>query len=211
MGEVLADAAGWIGVGVFALTGALVAARKGMDPFGFALLGTVTGIGGGSVRDMLLAQPVSWVHDPTAVLVCVGVSVLTFILGTRLPELTGGTSRRALLLWADALGLAIFAVTGTAKALSVGAHPFTAIVLGTLTASFGGIIRDILAGEIPLVLHKEIYVTAAFAGAAVFALCLMVGLPLPAAGVVGFVAGFTLRGLAIARDWSLPAYKPRRD
>ena len=77
MGEFLADAAGWIGVGVFALTGALVAARKGMDPFGFALLGTVTGIGGGSVRDMLLAQPVSWVHDPTAVIVCVAISVLT--------------------------------------------------------------------------------------------------------------------------------------
>src|SRR5690349_20433550 len=161
MGEILADAAGWIGVGVFALTGALVAARKGMDPFGFALLGTVTGIGGGTIRDMLLAQPVACVHDPTVVIVCVGVSVITFALGPRLPTLIGGASRSMLLLCADALGLAIFAVSGTAKALSVGAHPFTAVVLGTLTASFGGIIRDILAGEVPLVLHREIYVTAA--------------------------------------------------
>ena len=128
---------------------------------------------------MLLAQPVSWVHDPTAVLVCVGVSVLTFVLGPRLPGVMAGARPGTLLLWADALGLAIFAVTGTAKAFAVGAHPFTAVVLGTLTASFGGIIRDILAGDVPLVLHREIYVTAAFAGGAVFA-----GLPDggPAAG-----------------------------
>ena len=199
----------WIGVGVFALTGSLVAARKGMDPFGFALLATVTGIGGGSIRDMLLGVPVFWIQDPTDVLVCVAVAGFTFVAGSRVPGLMATVRANDLLLWADGAGLAIFAVTGTAKAFAAGAHPITAVMLGALTASFGGIIRDILANDVPLVLHREIYVTAAFAGAAVYAACLMVGLPSPAAGLVGISAGFSLRGLAIARDWSLPAFTPR--
>jgi uncharacterized membrane protein YeiH len=209
--DFLSNAAEWLGVGVFALTGALVAARKGMDPFGFALLATVTGIGGGSVRDMLLGVPVFWVGEPTDVLVCVGVAVLTFLLGRRVPGLVSVPRARRVLIWADGMGLAIFAVTGTAKALAAGAHPIAATMLGAMTASFGGIIRDILAGETPLVLHREIYVTAAFAGAAVYVAALQVGLPHPAAGMVGFLTGFTLRALAIARDWSLPAFKARWD
>jgi uncharacterized membrane protein YeiH len=206
-GEILSNAAEWLGVGVFALTGALVAARKGMDPFGFALLATVTGIGGGSVRDMLLGLPVFWIGDPADVLVCVAVAALTFALGSRVPGLLSAPRARRLLLWADGMGLAIFAVTGTAKALAAGAHPLTATMLGALTASFGGIIRDILAGQTPLVLHREIYVTAAFVGAAVFVAAITVGIPGPAAGLAGFLCGFVLRALAIARDWSLPAFK----
>lgn len=204
---IIANTTEWFGVGVFALSGALVAARKGMDPFGFALLATVTGIGGGSVRDMLLGVPVFWIGDPADVLVCVAVAGFTFALGSRIPGLLSVPRAMRLLLWADGTGLAIFAVTGTAKALAAGAHPVTATMLGALTASFGGIIRDILAGQTPLVLHREIYVTAAFVGAAVFVACLGVGLPAPGAGLVGFLCGFTLRGLAIARDWSLPAFK----
>jgi uncharacterized membrane protein YeiH len=211
LGDLLSNAAEWTGVGVFALTGALVAARKGMDPFGFALLATVTGIGGGSVRDMLLGVPVFWVGEPTDVLVCIGVAVLTFLLGRHVPALDSVPRARRVLLWADGMGLAIFAVTGTAKALASGAHPLAATMLGAMTASFGGIIRDILAGETPLVLHREIYVTAAFAGAAVYVACLQVGLPPPAAGIVGFLMGFTLRALAIARDWSLPSFKASRN
>ncbi len=118
---------------------------------------------------------------------------------------------RTLLLWADALGLAIFAVTGAQKAFWFGAHPITAVVLGTLTASFGGIIRDILAGEVPLVLRKEIYVTAAFLGSAAFSVCVVLGLGYAMAGIVGFTAGFGLRALAILRDWSLPAFAARTE
>jgi uncharacterized membrane protein YeiH len=207
VGDTLSIVAEWIGVGVFALTGALVAARKGMDPFGFALLATVTGIGGGSLRDMLLGVPVFWVGEPTDVLVCVAVAVLTFLLGRRIPWLDTVPRARRVLLWADGMGLAIFAVTGTAKALASGAHPMAAMMLGAMTASFGGIIRDILAGQPPLVLHREIYVTAAFAGAGAYVAALRMGMPPPAAGVAGFAAGFTLRALAIARDWSLPTFK----
>jgi uncharacterized membrane protein YeiH len=206
-----ADLFEWIGVGVFALTGALVAARKHMDPFGFVLLATVTGIGGGSVRDVLLGQPVFWIVDPTDVLICAAVGLVTYAAGMRVVGLMAALRPRRLLLWADALGLAIFAVTGTQKAFWFGAHPLTAIVLGTLTASFGGIIRDILAGEPPLVLHREIYVTAASAGAAAFALAILAGLPPAVATLVGFSAGFTLRALAISRDWSLPPFRPRAE
>jgi uncharacterized membrane protein YeiH len=211
MGGTWANLIGWIGVGVFALTGALVAARKGMDPFGFALLGTVTGIGGGSVRDVFLGQPVFWIVDPTDVIICVAVSLLTYVAGMRVSGLMAALQPRRLLLWADALGLAIFAVTGTQKAFWFNAHPVTAIVLGTLTASFGGIIRDILAGEPPMVLHREIYVTAAAAGATAFALALLAGLGPSVAGLVGFGVGFGLRALAILRDWSLPPFKARPD
>ncbi|MCP8938061.1 trimeric intracellular cation channel family protein [Alsobacter sp. SYSU M60028] len=201
----------YVGVGVFALTGAIVAARKGMDPFGFALLATVTGVGGGSVRDMLLGVPVFWVHEPVDLAVCLGVGLLTYLAGSRIPGAMTGQRPRTALLWADALGLAIFSTTGALKALSNGAHPFAAVVLGTLTASFGGIIRDILAGDVPLVLHREIYVTAAVVGAAVFVLGLGAGLPPALAAGFSILAAFTLRGFAIQRDWSLPPFRPRAE
>ena len=198
-----------IGVGVFALTGALVAARKGMDPFGFVLLATVTGIGGGSVRDVLLGEPAFWTSDPRDVLVCITVGVLSFLAGTRIPGLMASMKPRSLLLWADALGLAIFSVNGAARALEAGTPAVVAVVMGTLTASFGGIIRDILAGDVPLVLHREIYVTAAALGAGTFVLAGMAGITQPVAGALGIGAAFALRALAIRFDWSLPAFAPR--
>jgi uncharacterized membrane protein YeiH len=200
-----------IGVAVFALTGALMAARKGMDPFGFALLAIVTGVGGGTLRDLLLgADPVFWVGDPSDVLVCLVVAEVVFALGPkRVMALEGGRHGRTL-LWADALGLALFSIVGTGKALAAGVPALSAVALGTITATFGGIIRDILAGTTPLVLRQEIYVTAAALGAAVMVALRGLGLdPFLAAGA-GFLAGFTLRALAILRGWSLPAF-PQRD
>jgi uncharacterized membrane protein YeiH len=200
-----------IGVAVFALSGALMAARKGMDPFGFALLATLTGVGGGTVRDVLIGiKPVFWVGDPTDVLVCLLVAELVFALGPeRVARIEGGRRGRVL-LWADALGLALFAVMGTGKALTAGMPALSAIALGTITATFGGIIRDIFAGTTPLVLRQEIYVTAAALGAAVMVALGALGLdPFVSAGC-GFAAGFTLRALALLRGWSLPAF-PRRD
>ncbi|HZW47858.1 MAG TPA: trimeric intracellular cation channel family protein [Microvirga sp.] len=200
-----------IGVAVFALTGALMAARKGMDPFGFALLATLTGVGGGTVRDLLIGtRPVFWVGDPTDVLVCLIVAAIVFALGPkRVAALEGGRQGRVL-LWADALGLALFAITGTAKALAAGVPALSAIALGTITATFGGIIRDIFAGITPLVLRQEIYVTAAALGAAVTVTLQVVGLPPSWAVAAGFAGAFGLRALAILRGWSLPAF-PKRD
>jgi uncharacterized membrane protein YeiH len=200
-----------IGVAVFALSGALMAARKGMDPFGFALLATLTGVGGGTVRDLLIGiRPVFWVGDPGDVLVCLIVAELVFILGPkRVTWIEGGRQGR-LLLWADALGLALFAVSGTAKALGVGVPALSAVALGTVTATFGGIIRDIFAGTTPLVLRKEIYVTAAALGAAVMVALQALGLDPFVSAALGFVAAFSLRALALLHGWSLPAF-PARD
>ncbi len=204
---IIPDSVEWIGIAVFALSGALTAARKHMDPFGFSLLATVTGIGGGTLRDVLLAQPVFWVNDPTDLLICIGVGVSVFILGSAYQGLEARLVRQNIFLWADALGLAIFAVTGTNKALNASAHPVAAVVLGTLAASFGSIIRDILSGEIPMLLHKEIYVTAAFVAAVIYVTGLHFTFGAPFAAALGIAAGFTLRALAISRNWSLPSFK----
>ncbi|WP_343232695.1 trimeric intracellular cation channel family protein [Microvirga antarctica] len=200
-----------VGVAVFALSGALVAARRGMDPFGFAMLATVTGIGGGTLRDLLIGtRPVFWVSEPRDLLVCLFVAGALFLLGPRRVRVFDGGRRGLALLWADALGLALFAVMGTAKALAAGAPALSAIVLGTVTATFGGILRDILAGTTPLVLRQEIYVTAAALGAGVMVGLSSLGLDPQICAIAGFAAAFVLRALAISRGWSLPAF-PRRD
>jgi uncharacterized membrane protein YeiH len=194
----------WFGVAVFAATGALVASRKQMDLVGFALLGTVTGIGGGTLRDMLLGQaPVFWVRDPTALVTCVAASCAVFATA-HLPP-----SRYRLLLWFDALGLALFAVAGAEKALLAGAGPVVAVTMGVITATFGGVIRDVLGGESPVVLSREIYVTAALLGATIFVAATGAGLVRDAALGAGLLAGFALRGAALHRGWSLPRYRPR--
>jgi uncharacterized membrane protein YeiH len=190
------------GVVVFAATGALVASRKQMDIFGFALLGTVTGVGGGTIRDLLLGRTVFWVADPTSVMVCLAVSTLVFFTA-HIPE-----SRYRLLLWLDAVGLAAVAVRGTQIALDAGTGSFVAVVMGVITAAFGGIVRDVLGGESPLVLRREVYVTAALVGATAYVAAQLV-VPAGAANVFGFVAGFAVRGLAIHFNWSLPTYRPR--
>jgi uncharacterized membrane protein YeiH len=195
----------WVGVGIFALTGAIAAARHRMDPFGFVLLAVVTGVGGGTLRDLMLgAAPVSWVRDPAQVVACILIGLVTFLAGRRGIRRLSGDFRR-LILWTDSLGMALFAVTGAARALDAGASGIVAIALGTMTATFGGIIRDLLCAETPIVLRSEIYVTAAAFGAGVQVLGLLV-LPPAVAMVAGFVAAFGLRSLALARGWSLPRF-----
>jgi uncharacterized membrane protein YeiH len=192
------------GVAVFAVTGALVASRKQMDIVGFALLATVTGIGGGTLRDLVLGlTPVFWVQQPVYVAVCVVAAAMVFFTA-HIPE-----SRYRLLLWLDALGLSFFCVVGADRALAAGAGPFIAIVMGVITATFGGVVRDVLGGEIPVILRKEIYATAAFAGAGAFVGAIAAGLPPAAAALGGFALCFVIRGLALQRGWSLPVYRAR--
>lgn len=194
----------WLGVVVFAISGALVASRKRMDIVGFALLGTVTGIGGGTLRDVLLGQlPVTFVREPMYLVACVLVSGVVFVTA-HIPQ-----SRYRLLLWFDALGLALFAVTGAERALIAGAGPLVAVTMGVITATFGGILRDVLGAESPVVLSREIYVTAALLGAAAFVAATGLGAPREAAVAAGVVAGFALRGAALHRGWSLPRYRER--
>ncbi len=190
-----------LGVAVFAITGALVASRKQMDAVGFVFLGTVTGIGGGTVRDLVLgATPVFWVREPAYLLVCAICSILVFF-AAHVPR-----SRLVLLVWLDAVGLALFCVLGAEKALAHGA--IVAAAMGVVTAVLGGIIRDILGGESPVIFRREIYATAALLGAVVF---LLAGSALPRepALLAGFAAALALRALALRNRWSLPVYKPR--
>jgi uncharacterized membrane protein YeiH len=191
----------WFGIGAFALSGTFVASRKKMDIVGFALLGCVTGIGGGTVRDILLGSlPVFWVKQPAYLLTCVLVSCGAFFIAHLVH------SRLRLLLWCDAVGLALFSVTGAEVALSIGVGPAIAIAMGVATATFGGVIRDILGGEIPIILRREIYVTAALLGAAAYVVGQHLGLAKDVSLVAGFVAALALRSAAIAFDLSLPVF-----
>lgn len=200
----IADILDWVGLVVFATTGALSASRKQMDVVGFALLAAATGIGGGTLRDMILGRlPVFWVGEPAYLLACIGVACVLFFTA-HVPQ-----SRLRWLLWLDAVGLALFAVTGADKALAAGAGPTVAVAMGVVTATFGGIIRDVLAGEQPVILSREIYVSAALVGALGFVALSIAGLPHGTAMVAGFAAGFGLRAAALHLGWSLPRYKPR--
>lgn len=194
----------YAGVAVFAATGALSASRKQLDVIGFLFLAAATGIGGGTFRDLILgAAPVFWVAKPTYLIVCVAVGLVVFFTA-HLFE-----SRYRLLLWFDALGMAAYSVMGAAKGLAATGSPTVAVATGVMTASVGGILRDVLASEPTILLRPEIYVTAALTGASVFTAAGLVGAPLAAASAAGFVAAFLVRGGALRFGWRFPVYKPR--
>ena len=192
-----------VAVAVFAVTGALVASRKQMDIVGFLWLGIITGVGGGTVRDLLLGAPVFWVREPTYVVVCVLASAAVYFTAHL------AQSRYRVLLWLDAIGLAMVTVAGTAKGLDAGAGPVVAIVMGVITASLGGIIRDILGHEPSIILRREIYVTAALAGALVYVAASGLGGDRLAAATLGFVTALVVRGCAIVFGWAMPPYRAR--
>ena len=198
----------WIdlfGTAVFAIAGSLAAGRKQMDLFGVVVLALATALGGGTLRDVLLgAHPIFWVADPTYVIVAVSASIVTFVAARylRLP--------RQLLLLADALGLAFFTVLGTQRAEAAEAATAVCIIMGVMTGVAGGMIRDVLAGEVPLILRREIYATASLAGAVVY-----VGMeaivPGPTiAPLVAMVVALALRLAAIRWNLSLPVFPSER-
>ncbi|MGX7874944.1 trimeric intracellular cation channel family protein [Mesorhizobium sp. ORM6] len=193
----------YAGVAVFAATGALAASRKQLDIIGFLFLASVTGIGGGTFRDLILNVPVFWVENRDYVLICAVVAVLVFFTAHRVE------SRYKLLLWLDAIGLAAFSVMGAAKGLAITGSPVVSIITGMLTATFGGILRDLLAGEPSVLLRPEIYVTAALAGAAIFTLGDVAGLPQIVSGLAGFAVAFAVRGGALRFGWAFASYKSR--
>ena len=192
----------WFGICIFAVSGALVASRKQMDIVGFALLGSVTGIGGGTIRDIVLgAQPVFWVKEPAYLVACVIVASLTFFIA-HIPQ-----SRERLLLWFDAVGLALFSVTGAYSSLLLGASPVIAVALGVSTATFGGIMRDILGGDSPIILRQQIYITAALLGSTIFVGMIGAGLGRDLSAAVAFTCAFALRAAALHWNLSLPRYR----
>ena len=190
----------YFGIAVFAISGALLAAEKRQTLVTFIFFAVVTGVGGGTLRDLLIGAPVFWVHTNATLLICIGAAVLVWLLSRR------WFAGRAL-LWFDAAGLAAYASYGAAKALGYGVSPVPAFAMGVLTACSGGIIRDVLAGEPSILMRPELYVTAAALAAGLFVTLALMGVPAALAAAAASIAGFTLRGLAIARGLSLPAYK----
>ncbi|HXA40864.1 MAG TPA: trimeric intracellular cation channel family protein [Phenylobacterium sp.] len=186
-------------VAVFGATGALAAARRKHDIVTFGFFAAITGVGGGTLRDLLIGAPVFWVGRPAYVIVCLGAAAAVWVVGPR--RFRGQT-----LTWLDAVGMAAYAVVGALKATSLGVPPFSAVVMGVLTATFGGVIRDVLAHEPSVLLQRELYVTPALAGAATFVILGLVGTPATPAGIAGFVAALSLRAGAILWKWSLPGY-----
>ncbi len=190
------------GTAVFAVSGALQALRKEMDIVGVTFIAALTGVGGGTVRDVLLgATPVGWVREPADLIVCI---MCAFVVSPFNRPLTG--ARLEGLLYADAAGLSLFAVLGAAKAVAAGAHPFVCVLFGAMSATFGGIIRDVVCNEEPVLFRKEIYVTAALLGSAIYVAsprsATLAGIDIGLA--CGLVAAFALRIVAIRRGWSLP-------
>lgn len=203
MFQTATSALDWIGIIAFTVTGALVASRKQMDVIGFVVLGTVTGIGGGTLRDVLLGLPVFWIRESAYLITCALVSILVF-LAAHVPQ-----SRYRYLLWFDAVGLAIFAVSGAEKAAQAGADFTVAVAMGVITATFGGIIRDLLGGESPVILSREIYASAALAGALIFIALAAAGGSRELAVGAGFVVALLIRAAALRYGWSLPRYRQR--
>lgn len=192
---------------VFAVSGALVASRKGLDVMGFMWFAVITGVGGGTVRDLILNVPVFWVRQPVHVAACLVTAVVLHFVAPLVE------SRYRTLLWFDAFGLALVTVAGTAKALDVAAPALVAIAMGAVTGAVGGIIRDTLGHEPSVLLRHEIYVTASVLGACTYVGLNGLGIGRLAAMIAGFLVTFSVRGLAIRLGWSLPVFResPNRE
>jgi uncharacterized membrane protein YeiH len=201
---VLLTALDYAGIAVFAAAGALAASRKQLDLIGFLFFAAVTGLGGGTLRDLVLGlSPVFWVVNPTYILVCVVTGGFLYFTAHRVE------SRYRLLLWLDAAGLAAYSVIGADKGLAATGSATIAILMGALTATFGGIMRDLIANEPSVLLRSEIYITAALAGACGYTAGNALGLAEYLSSGLGVTMAFALRGGAIHYGWTLPRYKAR--
>lgn len=200
---ILYDALSWLdlfGIAVFAISGALVAARNGQTLVTFAFFALVTGVGGGTVRDLLIGAPVFWVQDSRVPILCLAIALIVWSTPQRFWK-AGAVD------WFDAIGLAAYSVFGAAKALQLGIDPVPAAIMGIITACVGGVIRDLIAGEPSIIVRPELYVTAGALSAFAFVALVQTDLFAIAAAAIAFAAGFALRALAIIKGLALPAYR----
>lgn len=192
-----------VGVGVFAISGALAAGRKSLDLLGVVVIAVVTAVGGGTLRDLLLDRhPIFWIADPLYVVVIAAAALATVAWTRRFhpPEKT--------LLIADALGLALFSIAGAQIAQQAGLSPVIVVMMGTMTGTAGGMLRDVLTNEIPLILRPvmELYATAAIVGIALYLALEWVGVPRTPAAIAGMVTVAALRFAAILTNLKLPVF-----
>lgn len=188
-----------LGTIAFAISGVLVAMEKKLDLFGVFIIAFVTAIGGGSLRDMLIGEtPVSWMREPAYTITIIGSVVFAVLLQQRLKYL-----RRSLFLF-DTIGIGLYTMVGIEKGLDAGLMPFICIGLGVMTASFGGILRDILCNEIPVIFRKEIYATACILGGALYFALLNTSIEEKYAYALGIVTVIGVRLLAVRFHITLP-------
>ena len=196
----LSDILSYAGLVVFAASGAIAAAQSKHTIVEFIFFATVTAVGGGTLRDLLIGVPVFWVSGNGPLGACVVTALLVWIFGEKFWNIR-------ILAWLDAIGLVAFAVLGSAKTLALGFPALVAVAMGVLTGTFGGIVRDVLANRPSILLGREIYVSAATLASLAFVLLAQAGLPLMAASIIGTAAGFVLRAGALWYGWTLPGYR----
>lgn len=188
-----------------AMSGAIMGMRRGMDLFGICMIGTVTALGGGSIRDMLLGNyPLGWIAHPEYLLFTIGAAIVTAMVARFLHRL------RTVFLLVDALGLVAFAVIGCDVARAAGLHPAIVVLAGVITGVFGGLLRDVLCNQIPLVLQREFYATVALLTGALYVGMLWLGVDPAIASLIAIGVGFALRLLAIRFQWRLPRFNSDR-
>jgi uncharacterized membrane protein YeiH len=191
--ETFINAIGVFGVVVFAGSGAFAAAKKNMDPVGFLLLGTMTAIGGGTTRDVVLGRPVFWLSDPSQLVIALLASLATYLFVSFAAHL----ERQKWVAWSDALGLAAFAVQGSFIALKLNPYPVVIVIMGGMTAVGGGLIRDILSGERPMIFRGQLYAIPAIAGSIVVVTMHRAGISDSISATIGFVIVLVMRGAAM--------------
>lgn len=190
-----------LGTIAFATSGALVAMSKKFDPFGVFIVAFVTALGGGTLRDMLIGRvPVTWMHETYYVYTVLVTVILTIIFRNSIKYLS-----KSLFLF-DAIGLGIFTITGTQIGIEAQFSPIISISLGTMTGAFGGVIRDILCNQVPVVFRKEIYATAAIVGATIFLLLNKLGININITYLVTIAIVIAIRLIAVKFHLSLPTF-----
>ncbi|MBI1380454.1 MAG: trimeric intracellular cation channel family protein [Planctomycetaceae bacterium] len=203
------DVLSYVGVGVFAVSGAISAGRKRLDLIAVLLVAMVTALGGGTLRDLVLdVRPILWVEDNTYIWVALVAATATMVWQRRVSRIEPA------LVYADAAGLALFSVLATQRALLAGASDVVAVLMGIVTSIVGGILRDVLCGDPPLVMRGEVYATCALLGSIVFLGLRHIGAPVEAGLLIGAGAALVLRILAIELRLRIPLFHwhddPRR-
>lgn len=191
-----------VGTAVFAISGFLVAGEKRFDIFGAAVVALVTAVGGGTLRDVLIGStPVGWMQDlwyPAVILIGI---IFAWILGPTIRKL-----QKTMFLF-DTIGIGIFTILGMEKTLALGLHPIIAIMMGTVSAVFGGVVRDVLVNREPLVFREELYATACLAGGILYAILNIFQIPHDLLIILTVIFIVSIRGLAVRRGWNLPKVK----
>jgi len=191
----------YVGTVVFAISGALAAMKHRFDPIGVIVLALVTAVGGGTLRDVMIGRtPVGWMIHTEYLWIILASALIAILFRSKLSYF-----RRTMFLF-DAIGLGIFTITGVELGIEAGLHPLVCMLLGTMSAAFGGVIRDILVNEVPLIFHKEVYASLSFLGGGLLLLLNLTSLPSPMAYLIVSGIIVLLRILAVKNKWSMPKF-----